>query len=393
MMPRTFRAKDMPSALKAIYQALGSEALIVSVRRFPVTRWWRIWRGEKVEVVAVPSVVASPQTTADEAPPGETFWKMLIPLKAKESIKLMDCGKQGNPGAPGAFSVSPVKAWIPETKEPARSAPNIPRFPVELQNRLVAQGVAPVIVESILQAVAGVNALDLGDDRMVCEWVRQQLQVRLRTNGESFLTNQRLICIIGRNGSGKTSLGAKIAAYAARNFGKRVGWITADTLRAGAIAKAQAVTAPLGISLRLAYSPEELAAAANKDMGDDLVVVDTPGCNPYQTGDVAELAALLAALPNHQTLLVAPATAKEADLDQAAAAFSPLGNLSLAISRMDETRTFGGIYNFILRSQLPISCYTLGPRILEDLHPANPAILVDALLGIGMAPPDCTARG
>jgi hypothetical protein len=48
----------MPAALEAMEKELGSEALIISVRRSPARRGWKNWHKTGVEVIAIPSAVA-----------------------------------------------------------------------------------------------------------------------------------------------------------------------------------------------------------------------------------------------------------------------------------------------------------------------------------------------
>jgi flagellar biosynthesis GTPase FlhF len=299
-----------------------------------------------------------------------------------EEKKLVHTAKQAPTDNAIKNPSTPLKAGIPSTKAPMRRHPGIPTHLSALRNRLLTQGVDSAVVETILQSTLGeLNPQALRNDQLVYQYVGQQLQSRLPGNGNGNVISQRVVCIIGANGSGKTSLGAKVAAHAARAMGRKVRWITTDTLRAGAIAKAQAFTAPLGIPLNLAYSPEELAALVKNTDEDELVVVDTPGCNPYRNEEITDLGTLLEVLSERYTVLVAPATSKEVDLQETATVFLPLGVDGLAISKMDETLTFGDLYNFACRTSLPIAFFTTGPRIIGDLRSADPSILVDALLG------------
>jgi flagellar biosynthesis protein FlhF len=95
---------------------------------------------------------------------------------------------------------------------------------------------------------------------------------------------------------------------------------------------------------------------------------------------VVEIGALLTALDRRLTYLVAPATAKEADLSAALSAFSLFDLKGLVLTKLDETATLGSVFNLAWRSRLPLLYYSAGPRALEDFEPAQAGKLVSALL-------------
>jgi flagellar biosynthesis GTPase FlhF len=360
MMPRSFRARNMPAALAAVEKALGSEALIVSVHPLPAGPAWKLWRRSGVEVVAMPSAVnpvaPRPQTATD---PGT------------------GTRPEKTAGGNGGSAVLPLRSMA-EEMHTAELPPSL----AALQERLLRQGVDGEWLSQALQSILeGSNARILGDTNLARELVRQEMHRRLRSDGGACLIRRKVIFLVGASGCGKTTVCAKIASYAMKALGKRVHWITADTTRAGAIAKAQAFTAPLGITLHLTYRPEELPSVLNGGSDSELFLVDTPGCNPYRKTDLEELDRLLEKNPDRHILWVAPATAKESDLQDTYEAFSHLGIGGVAVTRLDETRVFGALFNFLRRTQLPIAFLSHGPRIQGDLHIGETSLLVNLLLG------------
>ncbi len=159
-----------------------------------------------------------------------------------------------------------------------------------------------------------------------------------------------------------------------------VAWICADTMRAGAIAQARAYAETLKLPLRVVYTPGELAQAVAAESGADLVLVDMPGCNPRRENAVVELGAYLSALPERSTYWVAAATAKETDLADTLAAFHPFRLTGMMVTKLDETATFGNVYNLAWQSRLPLAFFTAGPRVLDELVPAEAEQLAAALL-------------
>jgi flagellar biosynthesis protein FlhF len=194
---------------------------------------------------------------------------------------------------------------------------------------------------------------------------------------EEDFASERVLCLAGASGVGKTSVTAKLAAHYTR-LGRKVAWVCADTVRAGAIAEAQACAGSLGVPLHLAYTPGDLAAAAAASQA-DLTLVDMPNCNPRREADIVAQGDLLAALTRRSIYLVTPATATDADLQQALAALGPFDLKGLIATKLDEGETVGSIFNAAWRSRLPLAYFTDGPRVLDDLQPAQAIKLVERL--------------
>jgi flagellar biosynthesis protein FlhF len=377
MMPRAFRAKTMPAALAAVEKALGSRALIVSVHPIPAGPSWQLWRRAGIEVVAIPSAVDGLYEYSDESPAAGDPATDQASTEDTDSIPARTPKSGGSAGASDGNAASATGMGAATT-----AAPGLPPTLSVMHEHLRSQGVDPLWLTQVLHSIRdGSNDRVLGDEGLSRELVRQELLRRLRSDGGTCLIRQKVIFLIGPSGCGKTSACAKIASYAMKALGKHVHWISSDTTRAGAIAKAQAFTAPLGIPLHLTYRSEELPSLLHWDSESELSLVDTPGCNPYRKDELDELDRLLAEIPDRHILWVVPATAKESDLRDMYAAYSHLGIGSVVVTRLDETRTLGELFNFLHQSQLPVAFLSHGPRIQGDLHTGETSLLVGHIMG------------
>jgi len=376
MMPRAFRAKTMPAALAAVEKALGNRALIVSVHPIPAGPSWQLWRRSGIEVVAMPSAVDALYSNPDEpAAAGDGQETHTTPLET-DGIPARAVKSGGGSG------VSDAHAGLGPAAIAATADPRLPPVLARVHEQLKLQGVDPAWLSQVLQTIRdGSNNRILGDEGLSRELVRQELLRGLRTDGGTCLIRWKVIFLIGPSGCGKTSACAKIASHAMKALGKQVHWISSDTTRAGAIAKAQAFTAPLGIPLHLTYRPEELLSLLRRESGSEISLVDTPGCNPYRKEELGELDRLLAEIPDRHILWVVPATAKESDLRDMYAAYSHLGIGGVVITRLDETRALGELFNFLHQSQLPVAFLSHGPRIQGDFHTGETSLLVNHLMG------------
>jgi flagellar biosynthesis protein FlhF len=380
MAPRAFRGENMTAALAAVEKALGNEALIVSVHPVPPKPSWQVWKPHGVEVVAIPSAGSSHVSESGGSDP----LKEATPDRSRPEVGPLP-GPSRAPQIPidriSEASPRGLKAADRAGEEPANGAQDVASPLFHFRQQLRAQGVDDRWIGHMIQSVRERSNLRVLEDAALAhELVRQELHASLRSDNGACLLHNRVVGIVGASGSGKTSACAKIAAYARKALGKQVHWISTDTLRAGAIAKAQAFTAPLGIPLHLAYSAEAMSAFLHWDSDSDLFLIDTPGCNPYRNEELEELTSLFAEIPERHILLTVPATGKESDLRDIYLAYAGLGIGGLVITKMDETRSYGDLFNFLHQSLLPIAFLTDGARIIGDLHPGETSLLVNRLL-------------
>lgn len=384
MKTRTFRAPNVMAALQDVQRRLGPEALVLSVRQVPPGPLWQVWRTPEVEVVAASSTPVKSKADSEVASTGRIETKAAkpdaipTPLDSSHPANHLlppvkrppEPASRAQPGSPSSSRPEPEKSL-----HPALSS---------IHAALIAQGIDSNFVDKVVKiCTETLNPHALEDPSRLREYLGQQLLAGLRIRPESTALSERVVCLVGLSGSGKTSLCAKLAAHHRHKLGRKVSWVCADTVSAGAVSEARLYTDTLGIPLYLAYSPEDLAAAVNAEQNADLILVDTAGCNPYKETSLVELGDFLTTLPNRTTCLVATATTKDTDLDRAVAAFKPFGLRSLAITRLDETNTYGNIFNLAWRSQLPLSYFSSGPSIPSDLQPAEASRLVAALFGEG----------
>ena len=136
---------------------------------------------------------------------------------------------------------------------------------------------------------------------------------------------------------------------------------------------------------RSAYTPKELADYSQQEIQKNLVFVDMPDFNPRIENSVIELGDFLTQVPNRTTLLaVSPAT-KEADLLQVLAAVKPFRIKGLIYTQMNETSTYGNVYQLAKKSQIPLAYFTTGIHLFNDMQLATARDLVDSLFGEGYA--------
>jgi flagellar biosynthesis protein FlhF len=149
------------------------------------------------------------------------------------------------------------------------------------------------------------------------------------------------LLLAGPPGAGKTLTAAKLATRWVME-GVRPLLVTADGRRAGAAEQLAAFARVLGLPLAVASSPGALAKAVQRRAAGQRVIVDLPGCDPFDPAAARQLSALLAAVPG-APLLVLPAGLDAEEAAETARAFALLGCRHLLPTRLDAARRLGGV--------------------------------------------------
>ena len=192
------------------------------------------------------------------------------------------------------------------------------------------------------------------------------------------LTPNRPVMLVGQPGAGKTLTIAKLAARAVME-GQSVCVISTDTIRAGGIAQLSGFTDILGTELRTADSPDVLRSAIGEADEGDLILIDSPGVNPFNQVEIRDLKRFLN-LGGIEPVLVAAAGGDVLEAADIATAFRPLGIRRMIFTRLDATRRYGAIVAAADSAAMMLGEVSLSPFVAEGLKILNPASMARLLL-------------
>ena len=191
---------------------------------------------------------------------------------------------------------------------------------------------------------------------------------------------ERPLALIGPPGAGKTLSCAKLATRMVLNRTAPL-VVTADSQRAGAAEQIAAFTRVLGVTLAMAGTGAQLAAALARRKPGQPMLLDTAGCDPFDPAQAEQLLALLR-VTDAAPVLVLPAGLDAEEAAETARAFAALGARHVLPTRLDSARRLGGVLSAAFAGPLTLTEAGTGPGAADGLTPLTPAWLAERLHGL-----------
>lgn len=213
--------------------------------------------------------------------------------------------------------------------------------------------------------------------------LRKMVPVRMETMPKP--GSKKVIMLVGPTGVGKTTSIAKLAARYSFMMEKKykVGLIVLDTYRIGAVEQLMQYARMMKLGIETVVDPPEFASALNAMSYCDYILIDTMGSSPY---DKEKITKIYECLKNNttemsiDTILVLPSSIKYEDLKATYDNFEPLGIDTMMFTKLDETRGFGNLFSLMYETSKPISYFSVGQEVPEDLVVASSDYLIDCML-------------
>ena len=190
----------------------------------------------------------------------------------------------------------------------------------------------------------------------------------------------RIVALAGPPGAGNTTTLVKLAVNYGLAARRPVLLLSMDTYRVAAAEQLRSYAAILGVGFQILETVTALAQAIEENRGKELIFIDTPGMALGDLEESSSLAHFLSTRADIDTHLVLSASMKPADLSRMVDAFEILKPQRLLFTKLDETSSFGPILNEAARTGKPLSFFTAGQRIPEDLEAATQNRLLDLVL-------------
>lgn len=254
----------------------------------------------------------------------------------------------------------------------------------------VSYKVVKDFVQKVTQEAIGSNVLEsLTPAQMIIKIVNQQL-VELMGGGSSKLTISStpptVVMLIGLQGAGKTTNGAKLAGLMKKQ-GKRPLLVACDIYRPAAIKQLEVVGGQLGIPVFQMgqENPVTIAKAAiahAKEHGNDMVFLDTAGRLHIDEALMEELCAVKDAVNPTEILLVVDAMAGQDAVNAAKTFDETLDIHGVLLSKLDGDARGGAALSIKAVTGKPIKFVGMGEK-LDQIDVFHPDRMASRILGMG----------
>jgi flagellar biosynthesis protein FlhF len=192
--------------------------------------------------------------------------------------------------------------------------------------------------------------------------------------------SQKIICLIGSTGVGKTTTLAKLAAKLKIQENKKIELISMDTFRVAASDQLRVYSKILDCNFTEVSDKNELLEVISKKNSADYIFIDTAG-RSMRMPDQIESLKMISELPIPiEFHLVLSSTMKQRDIDETIRAFRFASPSSLIFTKLDESWAFGEILNSTVQSKIPLSYFTTGQRVPEDIEIASKERVAERVL-------------
>jgi len=279
-----------------------------------------------------------------------------------------------------------MKLWMERIARQSSGSRELPDSLQQLRDLLIEQEMDTVLVE---EWISNISERWADEGRT---WGPEKFQESLKEQLDGFLAGRiadgiaqdtQIVYIAGPTGVGKTTTIAKLAAEQLFKYGRKVGFITSDTYRISAVEQLRTYASILNVPLEVVQSPGDLQRALFRLESCDLVIMDTAGRNYRNDMLVAELQSLLAKELRSETYLVLSLTSKSRDMKLIAEHFGRYKLDKVIFTKLDETGSYGPLFNVLNDFPLTLSYMTNGQNVPDDLLMASKEQLSEMLLGTG----------
>ena len=254
----------------------------------------------------------------------------------------------------------------------------------------VSYKVVKDFTKTVTERACGADVLEaLSPAQMVIKIVNEEL-CRLM-GGENQKLNigsksPSVVMLVGLQGAGKTTNGAKLAGYMRRQ-GKRPLLVACDIYRPAAIKQLETVGAQLNIPVfQMGQTdPVQIAKAAvehAKRHGNDLVFLDTAGRLHIDEALMDELKNIRDEVEPAEIMLVVDAMTGQDAVNAATAFDEALGVTGVMLSKLDGDARGGAALSIRAATGKPIKFIGVGEK-LDMIEPFHPDRMASRILGMG----------
>ncbi|QNG58758.1 flagellar biosynthesis protein FlhF [Metabacillus idriensis] len=360
MKVKKYIAPNMQEAMKKIKSELGQDAVILNSKVVHTGGVLGLFMKKKIEVIAAldPDPIVSKKSSKSDNIPFITTHAQedKEPAEKDHSSLLSEVRELKN--LVKSLSVDEKQMQLPV----AVKKMNQLLLEKEIDSVRRAEIISEVMFDPAEKSLSELN-----------EELSKVMEIKMKHLDFGGISYQKkYINVVGPTGVGKTTTLAKLAAESMLQKQKKIAFITTDTYRIAAIEQLKTYAKILDAPLEVCYSPEDFQHAKEKFKDMDMVFIDTAGRNFRNQQFVHDLEKLIDFTEEVETFLVLSVTSKLKDMLEIYENFSLMEIDKIIFTKLDETKTKGTMFDFILSVNKGVAYMTNGQNVPDDIMAATP---------------------
>jgi len=382
MKVKRYLASDVQEAMIKIRSELGRDAVILNTRKIKKPGIKGYFSKPLVEVVAAidePRKEKEPEKIKKQAP--EKKMPVLVPVPEPEPKKSIEASNEIEHLKEQMESIKTMLNTVVTQMQSVGGS--IEENGSEYMRILNEHDISDDVAKKILDVVS--RQLSISDENDVA--VRSAMRIIIKDmlgipyTIENQETTQKVFFFVGPTGVGKTTTLAKLAARLSLVDNKNVGLITADTYRIAAVEQLRTYSEILGVPLTVIYEAEELQDALDDFKDKDFVLIDTAGRSHKSADLEADLSNLIEKVNEPEIFLVISLTTGYKDIISMMDSYKFIDDFKLIFTKLDEASTVGNILNVKVSSGKPLSYFTIGQSVPDDIEIADADKIANIIMG------------
>lgn len=378
MIIKRYLVNNMNEAMTRIRYELGKDAVIISQRKIRKPGFSGLFSKKIIEVTAaienvkkndedvVSSIEAIKKALDNKTTENKPEAKPRKEISSNDN-NIIDSNSEI------LKEVNEMKSMLSDiankTSTKTEKAPKKTKIQVMLESNDIAEKIAKKI------ATKAKNIEGEKTEQEKAEAVIQKMVNVSKVHGDGVMV------LVGPTGVGKTTTIAKLAGKFSLVDKKKVGLITIDTYRIGAVEQLKTYADIMNIPFRVVLTIKEMEKAIS-DLSDcDIILVDTTGRSSKNTMQISELRAFIEKTKTDNIHLVMSSTTKNKDIELIIEGYKPLNYNNIIITKLDETTTYGSILNILETGKKPLSYVTTGQNVPDDIKRLTDSEVSKLVLG------------
>lgn len=223
---------------------------------------------------------------------------------------------------------------------------------------------------------------ELRERHKIEKTLKELIKSKIVTNGPIKKSGRKkIIMFIGPTGVGKTTTMAKLGALFSLRESHSVAFITIDNYRIAATEQLKKYAEIMKIPIHVVSDQKMFREVVERERS-EIIMVDTSGRSHKNDLKISEIKSFADAVDcDFERILCVSATTKKADLSSVFKSFDKLNFTSVIVTKVDETGFIGSVVDIADKYKKPISYYTNGQEVPDDIAIADPERIADMILG------------